>query len=253
MFQHRLRAGAAGLTLALVLAGCGGTGDTLGGSTRAAGTSPASIAASPLAGLSAEAVMSRARTALRDAKTVRYRAKVVGDASNPAQATIDFDLRIAKGKGVTGSMALEGGSLTVLQVGKDSYIAADSTFLASKGVPAGDKGTWFRPPAQLRSLIEVADLAKTFDMVDAKGTKSVTLSLGTPKTVDGRNTVAVVVTSRAGDKDGVLYVAADGPARPLLYEETGGTSRTTLSFTEYDQPVEITAPKPESIVEVPSP
>jgi hypothetical protein len=63
------------------------------------------------------------------------RAQGTGDKADP-KSKIAFDVRIAKGKGATGSMELAGQSLTILQVGTDSYLSADSTFLTSMGLPA---------------------------------------------------------------------------------------------------------------------
>lgn len=241
MFQHRLRAGVAAASLALVVAGCGGGGT----SSTGAPASPSST----LVGQSAEQVLAASKKALEGATSVRYQVKGTSDKADPT-STLSFDFRIAKGKGATGSMALGGKSLTILQVGKDGYLSADSTFLTSKGapIPGGGKGKWIKSPPQTESLLAITDLAKSFDALNADGA---TLSLGTPKTIDGRPTVAVVVAPKGDQDGGTLYVAAEGPAYPLLIETKGKKSEGSLTFSEYGQPVEIAAPAPASIIEIP--
>jgi len=238
MFQHRLKLGVAAVSLAFV-AGCGG-------GTSSTGASPSST----LAGQSAEQVLAASKKALEGATSVRYKAQGTGDKADP-KSKIAFDVRIAKGKGATGSMELAGQSLTILQVGTDSYLSADSTFLTSMGLPAQkEKGKWIKSPPQAGGLLAITDVAKSFDALNTAGA---TLSLGTPKTVDGRQTVAVVVGPKGGQDGGTVYVAADGPAYPLLIETKGKKSEGTLTFSEYGEPVEITAPSPASIIELPRP
>lgn len=237
MVQHRLKLGVAAVSLAFV-AGCGG-------GTSSTSASPSST----LAGRSAEQVLAASKKALAEAKSVRYRVDGKGDAADP-KSTLTIDVRIAKGKGATGSMSIGGQEMTILQVGSDSYLSADSPFLTSMGMPASsEKGKWIKSPPQAGGLIAITDIAKSFDALNTNGA---TLSLGTPKTVDGRQTVAVVVAPKGDQDGGTLYVAADGPAYPLLIE-TKGKAQGTLTFTEYDEPVEITAPSPASVIELPRP
>ncbi|OPC78104.1 hypothetical protein B4N89_38550 [Embleya scabrispora] len=66
-------------------------------------------------------------------------------------------------------------------------------------------------------------------------------------TVDGRR---VVVLAESGEKNpDLLYIPVEGPALPV---KVAGSDSATLTWSEYDHPVDIQAPAPDRIVELPN-
>jgi hypothetical protein len=73
--------------------------------------------------------------------------------------------------------------------------------------------------------------------------------------VDGRRMV-VLGEPDAKDTTGRLYIPADGPALPFRMTETGSTwndeDSVSMTWSEYNRPVDIKAPAKDLVVELPS-
>jgi hypothetical protein len=247
MFRPTMTAGAAAcLASALVLTGCGGSSGSSPGAASSGAGAAASKAPSQVQGLPADQVLAKAKQALSSAKTVHFTAK-----GKSSDGDISFDMRLATGPNATGTIGAAGQEIKVVRIGKVAYLSGNEQLLAGLSGGKAAAGTWVKMPADtpgLSSLLEISDLSSGMGTVlKAKGT----LSLGTPKVVDGKQTVALVDSDPTGG--GTLYVSAEGTPYPLLIEPASGSKdNASAKFTEYDVPVTVTPPPAADVVEVPA-
>ncbi len=238
------------LSSTLLLAACGGSGS--GGSSApssASQSSSAPAAASQLEGLPAEQVVEKARTALTSAKSVRYVAKGTDDGK-----PLTVEMRIDTARGATGSIELAGERIKLLRTQDDVYVTGNDALLAaaSGGKPVAS-GKWIKTSAQapgISSFLELADAGKLMEQLVKPGQK---LSLGTAKVVAGQQTVAVVIGPDAkGENGGTMYVAAQGTPYPLLVESApGAKDQGTVTFSGFDEPVDLAPPAAKDVVAAP--
>jgi hypothetical protein len=241
-------AAAACLSSALLLTACGGSGS--GSSASGSAAASPSKAASQVQGLPAEQVLEKARVATASAKSLHYTA----DGSSEGQK-VAFDVRADKARGVIASVDVAGQQIKIIQDLKDVYIGGNNPILTSLAGGKDAAGKWVKTSADnpsVTSILEVADPAKLtaqFFKLEA-GQK---VSLGTPKTVAGQQTVALVI-SGGKTGGGTMYVAAEGTPYPLLIESADKNGdKGTLTFSEFDKPVEIKVPDAKDILPVPAP
>jgi hypothetical protein len=202
----------------------------------ACGTTSSSTPSTPLAGLSADQIATKAIANLKAATTVR----VSGDVSGSGQ-TYGLDLTLVRAQGCTGTMSQQGtGSFTLVAIGKAVWIKPDRQFWKRVGGsdPAVLKlllGKYMKVKAtsQLGSLSAFcgpSQLAGTFGHNTPAG-----LTEGKTSTIAGQQTLQIKDT---GDS-ATLYVS--DTAKPLIVEIAGG-SQGTLTFSDYNSTVKLTAP-----------
>jgi hypothetical protein len=205
------------------------------------GTSPSATAPTSLEGLSPEAVLARVKTALAEVKTVRYRSRgPLGDRTN-ARETDSGDVWLVNRKGSTGTRVMFGEPMRVLTFGSDRYLAGDLTVI---GVP-GTGNKWVKLPRSGGTVTDLTVIVDKFEFLTMDTTK---LSLGTPRIIEGRSTVAVVVTADQEPRSATMYVAAEGPALPLLIETRFKDRTDTEAFSEYDRPVVLRPPAASQVL-----
>jgi len=215
--------------IALAAAGIGAT---------ACGTTGGSNPSTPLSGLSADQIATKAIANLKTAATVR----VNGDVSGSGQ-TYDLDLTLVQARGCAGTMALKGtGSVKLIAIGKEVWMKPDRQFWDKIGGAnaaavlkvLGGKYMKVKATSQLGSLsgfCSPSQLAGNFGHTPAG------LSKGKTATISGQATLQI---KDPGDSAS-LYVSET--AEPQIVEIAGG-SQGTLTFSDYNSPVTLTAPPP---------
>ncbi len=244
------RAAVACVGAAALLTACGGgSSSSTGASASGSASSSPAQAASPLKGLTAEQVLAKAKTALASAKSLHYTADGTSEGKK-----IAFDVRADEARGVIATLEMAGEEIKIIQDKKDVYISGTASFLAGLTGGKGAADKWLKTSADnpgVGSLLEISDpekLTEDFFKLEA-GQK---LSLGTPKTVDGKQTVALVVT---GGKDGggTMYIADEATPYPLLVEsDPSSKDKGTVRFSEFDQPVDVKAPAAKDVIALPT-
>ncbi|HYY10803.1 MAG TPA: hypothetical protein VE781_07675 [Kineosporiaceae bacterium] len=241
---HRRAAAVAGIGVTLLLAACGGSSSSGAGGGSA---SAAPKAESQLKGLSAEQVLAKAKEATASAKSLHYHA----DGTSGAEKIL-FDVRADKARGAIATVEASGQQVKLIQDTKDVYIGGKNTLITTLAGGKDVTGKWVKTSASnpaATSVLELADPAKfTAQFFTLESGQKV--ELGTPKTVDGKQTVALVISGGKGG--GTMYVSAEGTPYPLLIESAGGsTDKGTVTFSEFDQPVDVQVPAAADVITAP--
>jgi hypothetical protein len=202
--------------IALAAAGVGAT---------ACGTTGSSAPSSPLSGLSADQIATKAIANLKTATTVR----------------VTGDVTLVRGQGCAGTMALEGtGSVKLVAIGKEVWIKPDRQFWKKVGgsnaaivlqVLAG-KYMKVKATSQLGSL---SGFCGPSQLAGSFGHTPAGLIKAKKATISGQETLQI---KDPGDSAS-LFVSET--AKPQIVEIAGG-SQGTLTFSDYNSPVKLTAP-----------
>jgi hypothetical protein len=223
------------------LAGCGYLGSTASTSTGVTATASAMPAASPLAGLSSAQIVTRALADLRTASTVHVTGSVTGSGLR-----IRLNIRLVRGKGCAGRMALQGmGAFRLIMIGKTVWLKPNNAFWTHfGGSNAGAlqllEGKWVEPSrtGQLSAfgqLCQPSQLAGSFGKVPA-------MAMGKHITVAGQPALQLGGTDKQGS--GFLDVSVSASPEVLRIISTG-TDPARLDFAGYGRPVTL-APPPAS-------
>jgi hypothetical protein len=213
--------------IALAAAGIGAT---------ACGTTGSSTPSTPLSGLSADQIATKAIANLKTAATVR----VKGDVSGAGQ-TYDLDLTLVQARGCAGTMALKGtGSVKLIAIGKKVWMKPDRQFWDKIGGAnaaavlkvLGGKYMKVKATSQLGSL---SGFCSPSQLAGSFGHAPAGLAKGKTATIFGQATLQI---KDSGDSAS-LYVSET--AKPQIVEIAGG-SQGTLTFSDYNSPVTLTAP-----------
>jgi hypothetical protein len=215
---------AAGSALAVLLSGCGGGNG--GGTTAtpaAAGTSASAAASSApasadaadngVAALGADAILEKAKAALKTAKSFRIKGSVREEGQ-----LIGFDMK-ASGADLVGSLTIGKAKAEVLRVGKKAYLRPNQEFWKTSGAGAKDakaiatvvNGRWVVVAPDDKDFAELFSIADVKTLLDVDGK----LTKGAVTTIDGHKAVALKETGADG---GTLYVATEGEPYPLRLE-----------------------------------
>jgi hypothetical protein len=237
---------------ACALSACGSTG-TNGVATKSVGD-----------------IISTAKAAVGGADTVH----VVGDLGQGAQH-ITLDLRLAKGKGASGTVVIGNQTLELLRVGQDVYLKGDAQFYqsiigsleatpsagattptakpsapnpsASQGVFTiqAMQGHYLHITASDSSYQLFASMTDASSLVDQILTGTGSLSKDGQKDIRGAKTLVL-----SGSSPSVkVYVGIDGPAYLERVLPAGGG---TLDFLEYGSPIALQAPPANQVIEMPA-
>lgn len=259
------------LAAALLISGCSSKKPTAGSSASASPTSTASASstatggvASPTAASSIEGdpaaikLFSEAMASLRNVKSVHLKGAITqgGD-------TTTLDIAFANGKGATGSLGIGGGTMKLVALDKTVYVQGDAkafTAFAGNSMPADALsavvGKWIKVSSAETASADnpfsgfsgFADLQSFANEFTPSG--KVTIVPG-KKTVDGKTAVGLLDSGTGPDDTSTLYVEDGGDHLPLEVVP-GSTSSSAASsaapatghidFTDYNSPVDITAP-----------
>jgi hypothetical protein len=213
-------------------------------SSSAPSASGSASGSSALASLPPTSVLAKAQAAMGGAKSVHFTANSTGQ--NGAGG---YDLKLRSNGDATGTITFDGAQLKVVRVGDVAYLSGHPDYLAALAPGQNLTGKWVEVPASqpaVTNLLGVADLRTGLGgVLLPKGS----VAFGPSKAVDGHPTVALVETSSSGG--GTVYVAADGTPYPLLIESAPGSgSSSSARFSEWDQPVTVTAPPAAQVIDV---
>jgi hypothetical protein len=234
---------------ALALAACGsepttGSGAPATGSgTPATATPAASTSAAPadngVSALTAEQILTRAKTALGAADSVH----IAGSGTDEGSA-IELDMRYGK-DGAVGTMTLDGDVLNLLRVGDDVYLKGSRSFWTTYANAAVAKlmGVKYVKTSvgddRFTDIASFTDLSESADgFLEPDGT----ITKSGKRTIAGQPAIGLVSRD---ETDGILYVATTGRPYPLSIEAKGNN----LTFTGYGEPVTVRAPAAAQIVD----
>ena len=154
---------------------------------------------------------------------------------------LSLDLRLERGTGGSGHIEIGGYGFDIVRIDNKLYFKADKAALnhfAGAVVARLLAGKWFVVPAGssgFGSFTPFTDLQKLMNQIL---TASGRVEKGEETKVGDQPAITLTDTKNGG----TLYVATTGPAYPLQLKP--GKNRTgTISFTDWDQPVTLTAPK----------
>ncbi len=255
------RAGAAALAV-LALAACSSSGS---GSPAGAAGSPSSASApapsvsrapspsaspSTSAGLeaaSADEILAEARAALLRASSVHAKGDVVSEGTDYA-----IDLRMVRGVGATGTMAVEGKGLRLVRIGDTAYVQLDPAFLRAATNSQSSvrllSGTYFkvtaRKSATFAPFVALTDAEQAFGSTLAP-TGSVTK--GKVTRIGKQRVIDLLVD---GGRSGHVFVALAGTPYPvrIVY---GSSSKQHVDLDGYGAKVKLTAPPAAKVRTVP--
>jgi hypothetical protein len=220
------------LVVALAVAGCGGGG---GSST----TTTTGASSNGEATKSAQQVVSDSVKAAEAASSFKMSGQI-----NASGQSIGVDLTIVKGSGAQGSITIKGHTVQLVVVDGYGYMKADGSFWKQFAGSAGTaiaallQDKWLKFPTsnpQFGSITTIADSKALFDQFNSN-TGSITNSGATM--YQGENVVAIA----GGPTKGTFYVASTGTAYPVALVKTGSSGSGAIMFSNWNEPVTITAP-----------
>ena len=217
--------------IAVLLVGCGGSKST--SSTTTAGTTTAPD--NGVSAKSADEIVAAMQTAVSTATSVH----IVG-AGTSGGSSISLNLKLVRGKGGAGHIALGGLGFDIIRIGQKVYINASKNFLLhyAGSSAASLSGRWFFVSASTKGLGSLGSLTNIDALINQILASHGTLAKGDTTTIGGQPAIAIKDTKNGG----VLYIATTGPAYPL--ELTPGKNNGTgvIKFTSWDQPIALKAP-----------
>jgi len=231
----------AGVVLAagVLLSSCGGSSSAPSASSSGSPSSSASpsvsASASPngIANLAPDAALQQVLTATKDVSSVHVAGQFHQGSKHFA---VDIDAGATAGQG---RLTIQGGQVDIRFVDNTVYFRGNRAGLLAFGTPRSAlkqaAGKWIKLPttsdASLRALVSVH--AFMAQILSSHGK----LAKGATTTINGQSVYGIVDT-RPGT-GGTLYVAATGPALPVRLL---GSKGQTLDFSNYNEPVTVTAP-----------
>jgi hypothetical protein len=212
---------ATGLSLVLAVAALGGCGGSSGNGV--ASKSPTEIVAA-------------AKAAAGSASAVHVSGSTVTGGS-----PITLDLSLVTGKGGRGRLAENGLSFELIEIDGTIYINGSSAFYTHFAGAAAAQllhGKWLKASTSNASFAGLSSLTELHKLLAAALTTDdkALVAAGT-STVGGQPVVGVKDTTQ----NGILYVATTGPAYPLEITKSGAGGGT-ITFSEWNRPVTLTAP-----------
>ena len=218
-----MRASALALVLAgVVLAGCGGHGKSAGSNGEAS--------------KSADKVLADAKAAADSASSARVSGNIVSGGT-----PIKLDLSMASGQ-AKGSMSTSGLSFDLIRIGNTAYIKGSDEFykhFAGAGVAQLLHGKWLKASivsGRFASFAPLTNIGVLFDKVASNHGK---LANAGAKTLDGQKVVEIRDTS----DNSKLYVAATGKAYPVAIVGGKKSQSGTITFSDWNKPLQVSAPK----------
>jgi hypothetical protein len=205
--------------VAVLLVGCGGK------------KSPSS---NGVASMTPTQILAQMQKAVAGAESVH----IVG-AGTTGGSTITLDLELAAGRGGAGHISIGGLGFDIVRVGQKLYFKGDKNFLTHyAGAVAAQllAGKWFYVPVSTGGFGSFAPLTNMVAITRQILANHGTIAKGGETTIDGQPAITLVDKSQGG----TLYVATTGPAYPLALKP--GKGKGAIKFTEWDQPVTLTAP-----------
>jgi hypothetical protein len=243
MFPTRSIMVVAAAALGLV-AGCGGSGTGASAPTTSPSASPTPTG-NGIASLPPAQILARAKTALLAAPSVH----LTGNVTSGGQQLM-LDLSSSGKDGGRGTISQSGQTIEVLRIGSTVYIKADADFWRAQTGNANAaqllQGKYLKAPVSDPKMASIAELTQIDKYVSGLLSPTGTLTKGQQKTIRGTEAIAVVISGKGG---GTLYVATNGQPYPLQITSSDPTEPGTIDFVEYGQPVALTPPPAEQVID----
>jgi len=202
--------------LAIVLAGCGSSGNGI-------------------ASKSATEILAASKAAADSASSVH----VTGTLSS-AGSPITIDIALAAGTGGRGQLSENGLAFELIVVKDTVYIKGSPAFYSHFGGGAAAQlldGKWLKAPASSGQLATLASLTNLSKILGQTLVSAGTLVKGASTTVNGQQVIELTDTARNGS----LYVATTGQPYPVqIVKRSFETGKVT--FSAWNQPVTLAAP-----------
>lgn len=206
------------LTVALALAGCGGSSDN------------------GLASKSASEILAASKAAAHSASSVHIANK---SSLGPLSLMLNVDLARPGGRGQVSVGEL---SFEVIRTGSTLYLKGNPAFEQSLRATTGLRaphGEWLKVPINSARLAQLASVTDLSGELSRLLTRAGPISKGATTTVNGQQAIELKETTRLFS--GSLYVATTGKPYPLQFVKSGReTGQTT--FSGWNEPVSLTAP-----------
>ncbi len=208
------------VSLALLAAGCGkGSGSKSNGE----------------ADKTAEEIVADAKAAAEKAGSVHFHGSIV-----ESGAPLKVDIRIDGAKGGTGAMTVQGAKVEIVRIGSEAYLKGSRAFYTQiAGAEAAKllNGKWLKGSATSGDLAALADLTDINKLFDAALKPNGTITKGKETTVDGQKVIGI------SSSEGTLYVATTGEPFPVEIMQASGDSSGAVHFDEWNETVDLKAPK----------
>jgi hypothetical protein len=257
MSHTRARSITTAALMTVLVAGCGGSEPTAAPPAAPAAaarpTAPSSVTpsrpAASITGLSAQQIVKKARAAAKAAVSVRVR----GARTTEDGTRLKLDVRVTRNAG-SGTITYDGTEMKVIVVGRTAYVQGGDAFWRFRSQPskANDtellvqrlRGTWLKVPVNTNAVGDMAGWASKAALFDAMGDDPRPGRIGKTavETINGIPCVGV------RGAHGTLWVNAAN-ARPVRLELTGSRGTGRISFSEYNQIKEPTAPPAAQVVD----
>jgi hypothetical protein len=205
---------------AVVLAGCGGGGAKSNG----------------IPDMTVSQIMSTMQKAIANAKSVH-----ISGSGTSNGASLSLDLQLSRDTGGAGHVEIGGLGFDIVRIGQDLYFKADAKALTHYAGSAAAQllaGRWFKVTTSSSGFGSFTPLTDLKALMKQIVTPSGTVEKGDQTKVDGQPALALTDTKTGG----TLYVATTGPAYPLQLKP-GGSKSGSITFSDWDQPVSLSAPK----------
>ncbi|MFF6789852.1 hypothetical protein ACFY9C_12295 [Streptomyces filamentosus] len=204
----------------------------------------------PFDGLAPDRIADRAVAATRSADSLRMTGRVVADGQR-----LDVDFSVDDQGSCKGRVGIDDGTAELRRLDGITYMKGDEAFwrtsMTSQGVPESQiapvieliQGRWLKiAPGQAGSgdLSEVCDLDSLLDGLGKDGSDRAGLTRGPDAEVDG--TPVATLVEKDGGETTTVSVAQEG--EPYIREvvRTGGDEPGTVTLSDFDRPVKVTAP-----------
>lgn len=196
---------------------------------------PVSSASSGIASESPNAIAQASAQAADSLKTVRVSGTV-----STGGGQIGLNLILVDGVGSQGSMTIGGNLVDLVTLGKKVYLKGGAGFWKAFGSSATASllaGRWLETPGtgNYAGILKLGNLTDLFNQTFATHGK---LVKSAEKMVDGVEAIGLIDTTQGG----TLYVAATGKPYPLEITNSSKKSGGTLTFTDFNKSLKITAP-----------
>ena len=221
-----------------LVAGC----DKSGPDPAASASPSAAPSDNGVALLPAGEILSKALAAASSAESFHVKGDLKIDSD-----TLALDL-VVSGRNGKGSITAQGHVVELIKVGDDVYFKAGEGFW---NLVAGDnpqpaiaallKDRWVKVPAD-EGFAEMVNLFNPDDLLASSGAPT----KGETTTINGLS--AIGLTGSTDDGAGTVYVATQGEPYPLRLE--GGPGEGAIDFTDWNAPVEITAPPAGEVLDM---
>ncbi|MFF9338424.1 MULTISPECIES: hypothetical protein [unclassified Streptomyces] len=256
--SHRRLRAAAVVCAAVAVAGPAPAAALAATVPRGPAPAPAAPSPDPFDGLTPAQIADRAVDATRSADSLRMTGKVVSDGQD-----LDVDFSVDDKGSCQGRIGVDEGDAELRRVDDVTYMKGDEAFwrisMTAQGVPENQiapvielvEGRWLKiGPGQAGSadLDEVCDLDSLLDDLGRDEDARAGLTRGPDREVD-RAPVATLVKKESGETT-TVSVAQEGKPYIRQVVRTGGDEPGSMTLSEFDRPLEVTAPPADETVDL---